>query len=219
MKKLSRIHFVRHVPVINPDKIWYGRDIAYDIDSDRVKEQFNRLAGLLPVNPKTTRFLASPYPRAFDTGRMVLGYLPIRAKPHLDIDEGFIEQRYGVMEGLPHHEALGCEGAQAYLTDLWGAPPEGGESMSMLQTRVKNRMDILAKGHATDHVVFTHGGVMMAAFAIATNQRMIDTFRDRKDALAPSFSYMSHMVVEQSPDGPGWALAPEQYYHSGLRRL
>lgn len=219
MKQQCRIHFVRHVPVDNPDKIWYGRDVAYDIKSDRVKGQFNHLAGLLPTNPKTTRFLASPYPRAHDTGKMVIEHLSRTDKPTLEIDEEFIEQRYGVMEGLRHEQALQCEGAQAYLADLWNAPPEGGESMAMLQTRVKSRMDVLACGEATDYVVFTHGGVMMAAFAVATGQRMIDTFKDRKEALVPSFSYMSYLVVEKEQGQGGWALSASQPYQRGLSRL
>lgn len=212
-----RIHFIRHVPVSNPNKIWYGRDVDYDLYSPAVINHFNHLAQLLPSDPKTARWLASPYPRAFDTALMVWDGIGRAEKPRLELDERFIEQRYGVMEGLTHDAVKNCAGAQAYLQDLWNTPPAGGESMAMLQARVSSGMNALAQDSATDYVIFTHGGVMMAAFAVATGRRMIDTFTDRKAALTPSFSYMSHLIVEQEPEINRWSLGPDVSYHTGLR--
>ena len=205
MKNLSRdikIHFVRHVPVINPNQIWYGETIDYDDKSPRVKKFLKALAQILPHVVNTTLWLSSTYPRAIATGEGVLNELDTPQKPILILNNNFIEQQYGIMTGRRHEEIANDPRVTAYMNDMWNTAPEGGESLSMLQFRVGNEIDNLVEKtppYIEDVVVFSHGGVAMAAFSHATRQRMIDVFTKRKNNdvvdFTPSFSYQSSLTL------------------------
>lgn len=199
------IHLIRHVPVINPYKIWYGATIDYDDSSESIVEYFQMLADTLPTNPDTTLWLSSPYPRAKATANGVLNKIGAERKPTISLCDAFIEQQYGVMTGKRHEEIVNDPTVSGYLNDMWGTAPKDGESLKMLQMRVGTTLDNLAEStppHITDIVIFSHGGVAMAAFSHATGQRMIDVFKNRKldktAGLTPSFSYQSNLCLPWS---------------------
>lgn len=218
MSSLIRFHFVRHVPVINPDGIWYGRDIEIDISSDRTAQMFNQLASVLPADPRTSLWLTSDYPRAQMTcegvGRHVVHL------PQVIVNSGFREQQYGIMEGRCHREVKNDPACRAYLDDMWNNAPQNGESMSMFQTRVADTLNQVIETvdpAITDIAVFSHGGVIMAAYAEAKGQRLIDVFCDRKDAQVPSFSYMSRLTLSYDREVAGWS--QNIPYAKGLPKL
>lgn len=223
MTDISRslnIHLIRHVPVINPHKIWYGETIDYDDSSESVVEYFQMLADTLPANPDTTLWRSSPYPRAMATADGVLNKMRAERKPTISLCDAFIEQQYGVMTGKRHEEIANDPTVSAYLNDMWGTAPQDGESFKMLQTRVGKALDNLVETTPppiTDIVIFSHGGVAMAAFAHATGQRMIDVFKARKtgnpDIMAPSFSYQSNLLLRWS--NGAWQ---EPAYGSGISK-
>lgn len=208
---------VRHGPVFNPDGVWYGRDIEFDLTSPSVVAHFNHLARILPTKPETTIWIASEYPRARCLAEEILNAVPQKPAPQLILDKNFIEQQYGMLEGVRGADAKHDPRFSAYFSDTWNAPPPDGESMSMLQNRVGGRMDnlsVMLPAHITDVVVVAHGGVNIAAFAHATRQRMIDVFKARKGGMMPSFSYASRLELHFDREGGKWADAFE--YDTGL---
>ncbi len=203
------VHLVRHVPVINPRQIWYGKDVEIDTTSDQVRKYFNQLAHALPHDPERSIWRSSPYQRALATAEAVASEIKQQGGTHPEIiqDAGFVEQQYGVMEGMTHDDVKNCADAADYLADMWNNPPLGGESMQMLQARIAKALDNLkdnASKTCTDAVVFAHGGVIMAAYAHARKQRMIDVFKDRKALLTPSFSYVSCLTISHDRQGGEW---------------
>lgn len=217
MADQKHVILVRHVPVSNPDRIWYGRDVDLAPTTPELENFFNYLAQTLPHSRAKVIWKSSPYPRALHTGESILQRLLTEEKPEIEIDDGFVEQQYGVMEGLPHQEALRLPSVAAYLQDVWTRSMEGGESMSVFQLRVANALERLkerASIENKDAVVFTHGGVMMAAYAHVTGQRMSDIFKQRKEKLAPSISFVSRLNLAFGEGQRGWKIPP--VYETGL---
>lgn len=217
MSNVLKFHMVRHGPVSNPNGLWYGRDIEFDLTSPSVVEHFNHLACILPANPETSIWIASEYPRARCLAEEILNAVPQKPAPQLILDKNFIEQQYGMMEGMLGQDARNDPRLASYFADMWNAPPPDGESMSMLQNRVGGRMDHLSvtlPDHITDVVVVAHGGVNMAAFSHATGQRMIDVFKARKGGMTPSFSYASRLELHFDRADKKWSDAFE--YDTGL---
>jgi broad specificity phosphatase PhoE len=217
MSRIIEFKFLRHGPVFNPQQLWYGRDVDHDLTSAPVVELFNHLAQTLPSDPDTSRWLTSDYPRAIGLAQKTLDAVSRDVKPQLTIDRHFIEQQYGIMEGMSGLVAKKDPRLSGYFSDMWGKPPPEGESMQMLQARVGGRLDELVKtmpDHVKNIVVFAHGGVNMAAFAHATGQKMIDVFKSRKGSITPSFSYMSNLKLQFDRDQHKWLESFE--YETGL---
>lgn len=217
MTNILTFHLVRHGPVFNPDQLWYGRDVDFDMTSDKVVAYFNHLAAVLPTDPKDTLILSSDYPRAHEMIRAVLKTVGSDPIPNIIIDPEFGEQKYGIMEGMKGADAKQHPQLVSYFADMWQNPPEGGESMQMLQKRIGARLDTIAETtpHTIKNVIVAgHGGGGMAAFAHATGQRMIDVFRERSGENVPSFSYMSRLELKYDRNDHKWLSAYE--YHSGL---
>jgi len=217
MAEQRHIILVRHVPVSNPDGIWYGRDVDLAPTTPQLESLFNRLAAELPTAPDKTIWISSPYQRAMHTAQSVSDKIPARDKPEIEIDDGFVEQQYGVMEGLPHQEAPLLPSVARYLQDTWNNCMEGGESMSIFQNRVAKALESLkerASIENKDAVVFTHGGVIMAAYAHVTGQRMSDIFKQRKEKLAPSISFVSRLDLTFEQEQAAWNTPPA--YETGI---
>jgi broad specificity phosphatase PhoE len=223
MKESSRdltIYLVRHVPVINPNQIWYGETIEYDDKSPRIKKYFKALAQNLPHNVDTTIWQSSPYPRALATANGVLSELDATQRPILILNDCFVEQQYGIMTGKRHQEIANDPRVMAYMNDMWDTAPEDGESLSMFQQRIGGGLDNLVETtppHIENVVIFSHGGVAMASFSHVTKQRMIDVFKKRKQRdeidFIPSFSYQSSLTLLWS----GGVWHPPSYI-SGLNK-
>lgn len=219
MSNILRFHLIRHVPVLNPHGVWYGRDVEFDTTSVYVAAYFNQLAATLPHDLGTSLWVTSPYPRAEQTAQGVMDCLPHQEAPPLHINVDFVEQQYGVMEGRRHKDIKDDPRVVPYLQDMWGTPPEGGESMKMLQSRIGGALNDYAvqlPAQIKDVVIFAHGGVIMAAFAHATGQRMIDVFHDKKAAKTPSFSYVSTLELVYDRSQGTWQ--HDFDYQTGIRK-
>lgn len=217
MSDIVTFHLGRHTEVFNPNQIWYGREIPFDLTSPAVVQRFNHLAGVLPSNPETSLWVSSDYPRAEETAKAVLRAIPREHVPELVIDTNFIEQQYGAMEGMVGRAAKEDPRFAGYFADMWNNAPPDGESMKMLQARVGGRMDEMCESlpPSIHHVVvFAHGGVNMAAFAHATGQKMIDVFQSRKGPVVPSFSYLSRLEISYDRAQKKWLDVFE--YETGL---
>lgn len=219
MTNILTFHMVRHGPVHNPDKIWYGRDVEFDLKSLAVVRRFNHLAMMLPTDPHSALWYSSDYPRAHEMCKSILKATGKTDLPDIVVNPNFGEQRYGLMEGMRGHDAKDHPELKPYFQDMWTNAPPGGESMQMLQRRVGEELDKVA-GQAPahiQHIVITgHGGENMAAFAHATGQNMIDVFLAKKLDVRPSFSYMSLLVLEYNRDEQKWTGGYE--YETGLPR-
>ncbi|MDY0029783.1 MAG: histidine phosphatase family protein [Pseudobdellovibrionaceae bacterium] len=217
MADQRHIILVRHVPVSNPDRIWYGRDVKLAPSTPELETLFNYLAQTLPQGPEKVIWTSSPYPRALHTAWSVADRILSQKKPAIEIDEVFVEQQYGVMEGLPHQRAMSLPSVAAYLQDTWNNSMEGGESMSVFQMRVARALESLKERtlkEKKDAVVFTHGGVLMAAYAYVTGQKMSDILKQRKGALAPSISFVSRLTLCTVEGRAGWKIPP--VYETGI---
>lgn len=220
MMDILTINMLRHGPVHNPQKIWYGRDVEFDLTSLHIVDHFNNLAKTLPTDPETTAWLSSDYPRSQTLARFLLKASGVPIPPELVIDLDFREQQYGVMTGMIGDEAKQDPRLTAYFTDMWQSPPQGGESLKMLQDRVGQGLDKLTQNlspHIKNAVIVAHGGTNMAAFAHVTGQKMIDIFKSKKMAATPSFSYMSRLQLQYDRVNQKWLDAVE--YTTGIPKL
>lgn len=220
MSDIIKFHFIRHGPVINPDQIWYGEDVEFDLTSPEIVNHLHRLAAFLPTDPKKAIWVASRYPRSHALAEAILKATGKSDLPRFMINEKFIEQQYGMMEGMRGKEARNHPDLAAYFNDMWNNAPPGGESMSMLQDRVGGEMDYLAEDMSDDIediVVVAHGGVNMAAFSHAIKRRMIDVFNERRLKLGPSFSYISRLELHYNRRIKEWVDVFE--YETGLPKL
>ena len=217
MTNIITFELIRHTEVSNPNQIWYGREIEFDVTSSEAVQRFNHLAGVLPCDPDSTLWLSSDYPRAVETAKAVLRSIPKEHVPEILLDRNFIEQQYGMMEGMVGRAAKEDPRFAQYFADMWKNAPPDGESMEMVQSRVGARLDHLCEtlSPSIHHVVvFAHGGVNMAAFAHATGQRMIDVFQSRKGSVVPSFSYVSRLGISYDRAQKKWLDAVE--YETGI---
>ncbi len=200
MTDMIRVHLIRHVPVINPGKIWYGDEIGIDLTSDAVRARFNELAKGVLGPQDSTLVYASSYKRAQQTAQGVILSAGPGFAPAIIIEPGFTEQQYGAMTGRAHNDIRDEDHVRAYLRDMWDVPPKGGESLKMFQERIAQTLDKTMRGmpgHITHVAVFCHGGVQMAALAHIRGLKMHDLMRERKETKDGSldFSYMSSLTL------------------------
>ena len=217
MSNILKFHMVRHGPVFNPDQIWYGRDVQFDVISPEVIAFFERLAVVLPSDPDKCQWYASDYQRARAMGEAILNATQRSYVPLLTIDKEFGEQKYGMMEGMKGDEAKHHPQLTPYFQDMWNNAPPDGESLSMLQNRVARRIDYIAEtapDYVEDIVVAGHGGETMAACAHAMGRRMIDVFNERRLKIGPSYSYMSRLELQYDRTNKAWMTAFE--YDTGI---
>ena len=201
-----RFHLVRHVPVKTPGGFWYGAEIETDLVSPSVKDRFNYLAGILPLDKAI--LISSPYPRSQQTASGVLQAAKLDFIPTLKINSGFAEQNYGDMAGKFHADISHEDHVKSYLEDTWNNPPRNGESLQMFQSRVAQSLDGLVATtplKKTEIVIFCHGGVQLAALANARKIRMSDLMQERKTDKSLTVAYMSVISLEYSRTKQEWS--------------
>lgn len=220
MTDILTFYMVRHAEVFNPDRIWYGREIPYDVTSERALQRFNRLAQILPTDPANTIWLSSDYPRAIATAKGILNAVTHDNVPEIILDRRFVEQQYGIMEGMIGSEAIKHPELVPYFEDLWNNAPPGGESMQMFQGRVGRALNEVidaTASHIQNIVINAHGGTNMAAWVHAKGQKMSDVFKARGKDMVPSFSFISSLKLSYDRNAGKWLEAVE--YESGLPKL
>lgn len=199
---------MRHVPVIEPRGLWYGRYARLEMDSARVIDRFNQLASQLPCRDDTTLFIASHYERAEMTANGVLSRLGINPNKGILIDAGFAEQNYGDMADKHHHDIQHESAVRDYMSDMWNNAPPGGESMAMFQARIAGALDIAISRlseHIDNVVIFCHGGTQIAALAHAKGLTIMDVWERRKQDPGLDFSYMSTLGLAYDRESAKWS--------------
>ena len=158
----TRWWWVRHAPVINPDKLLYGRlDLAADT-SDAAA-----VAALAARLPRGAAWLHSPLRRTGETAAALLAAMAESASPA--VEPGLIEQDFGTWQGRPSREVYRTlpQGDPFWSKPAAHAPP-GGESFDALLQRVQPVILALSDAHAgRDIVAVAHAGTIRAAAALA----------------------------------------------------
>jgi len=141
------LHLVRHPRPVIPPNTCYGR---LDMPAEEVEAAAERLRGLLPAGLPVW---SSPLQRC----RALAGCL----HPAPAIDARLQEMHFGDWEGLPW-DAIGPGALDAWVADVAGFVPPGGESGRAVQARALAFVADLAVDEA---VIVTHGGVIRVLLA------------------------------------------------------
>jgi alpha-ribazole phosphatase len=158
----TRWWWIRHAPVINPDKLLYGRlDLAADTSDTTA------FAGLAAKLPRGAVWLHSPLRRTAETAAALLAAMGEAATPAV-VPE-LVEQDFGAWQGRPSREVYA---ALPRHDPFWSHPsahtPPSGESFDTLLQRVQPAILGLSDTHAgCDIVAVAHAGTVRAATALA----------------------------------------------------
>ena len=102
-----------------------------------------------------TLLVSSPFTRARQTAEVIAEVLELP----IVIEDDLRERSYGDYAGQPYETVRSAFDPQAY----WHWRPPGGETLEEVADRVGRVLDrIAARASASDAVVVSHGGVMMA---------------------------------------------------------
>ncbi|MEM7444959.1 MAG: histidine phosphatase family protein [Pseudomonadota bacterium] len=159
---ITRWWWIRHAPVINPDRIYYGqRDLEADLDH---QADIDFLAERLPAQ---AQWFVSPLKRTHQTARAIQSAAARLHEP--TIEPAFIEQNFGDWQKMKAADVYAAQGREH---PLWkevspGSAPNG-ERFENVMTRVHGRIGELTKANAgQDLVVVAHAGTIRAATALA----------------------------------------------------
>jgi probable phosphoglycerate mutase len=91
--------------------------------------------------------------------------------------QGLRERGFGAFEGKTFKEIeadLPEDAMRWRKRDPHWEPPKGGESLIVLDQRIRTTLNTLAAKHPGEHIaVFAHGGVMDILYRIATGQDLL----------------------------------------------
>lgn len=158
----TRWWWVRHAPVVNPDKLLYGRlDLAADTGDAAA------IAALAARLPRGAVWLQTQLRRTAETAAALLAALGEAAVP--ETEPALIEQDFGAWQGRPSREVYG---ALPQDDPFWSHPSAhaapGGESFDAVLRRVQPAILALSDAHAgRDIVAVAHAGTIRAAAALA----------------------------------------------------
>lgn len=144
--------FLRHSKPEAPDGLCYGRtDLALASDFDAVARH---LHGTLPP---VSAVISSPLSRCLRLAQAIADnrQLPIRN------DEDLIEMDFGSWENTPW-DAINRTDLDAWADDFFHARPHGGESVAMLQNRIRSALSRLGDRPT---LWVSHAGVYRALLA------------------------------------------------------
>jgi alpha-ribazole phosphatase len=157
----TRWWWIRHAPVVNPDRTIYGqRDIAVDTSDSAA------MVALAARLPKRAVWLATPLTRTQRTAAAIAAHLPAPiGTPQIEPD--LIEQSFGDWQGRTYAEIGGASAHRFWLSPAHVTPPQG-ESFVAMVGRVGAAIDRLTERHrGQDVVAIAHGGTIRAALAHA----------------------------------------------------
>jgi alpha-ribazole phosphatase len=158
----TRWWWVRHAPVVNPDKLLYGRlDLAADTGDTAA------IAALAARLPRGAAWLQTPLRRTAETAAALLAAIGEAAVPATE--PALVEQDFGAWQGRPSREVYG---ALPQDDPFWSHPSThaapGGESFDAVLRRVQPAILALSEAHAgRDIVAVAHAGTIRAAAALA----------------------------------------------------
>lgn len=157
----TRFWWIRHAPVINPDRILYGQqDIAPDLSDD---DAFIALAGNLPNDAV---WISTTLSRAQKTAEKIALHKSNGVNIHHH--DTLREQFFGDWEGQ-RWDDIPQEEQAPYWSDAVNNRPPNGESFSDIATRVADTIKELLEAHrGGDIVTVAHAGSIRAAIAMAT---------------------------------------------------
>ena len=155
---------LRHTsPDVAPGTCYGQTDL--DVATTFEDEAAVALAALPPVQSIVT----SPLIRC----QKLADYVGARLALPVTSDARLMEMDFGHWEGRPWSDIERSE-IDAWAADFLHALPHGGESVSMLQTRIRAALaDWFAKDKAT--LIVTHAGVVRAALATGPNASDFNT--------------------------------------------
>ncbi len=162
MGKTTRWWWVRHAPVINPEKTIYGQ--SRDLDANVTdNHSFETLAQVLP---RKAQWITSNFQRTRQTADAIIA-AGVPCWNRKEIPE-FAEQNFGDWEGLTWSELHKVGKSTAF----WLAPAEvsapNGESWMDVYNRTSQKKKELTKEHkGRDIICVAHGGSIRAAVATA----------------------------------------------------
>lgn len=143
---------VRHTRPEVAEGLCYGR-----LDLGLLDTFSEEAAAVLRALPAVRRVVSSPLSRCRELAR----YISAAEDLPLDVDERLTEMDFGAWEGRPW-SALPVRELDAWADDFMHARPHGGESVAMLQGRVREALaHWSARGEPI--AVVTHSGVIRAA--------------------------------------------------------
>ena len=132
--------------------------------------QASQLAQALAAQDPLQAVYTSDLKRAHQTATAVAVQQGLQAISH----PGLRERGFGAFEGKTFAEIEKDLPADAMLwrkRDPHWTPPQGGESLVVMEQRVRQTLDELAAKHMGQHIaLFAHGGVMDLLYRIATQQ-------------------------------------------------
>jgi probable phosphoglycerate mutase len=132
--------------------------------------QAAQLAKALAAQDKLHAVYSSDLKRAHQTATAVAALQGLEVVSH----PGLRERGFGAFEGKTFAEieiALPEDSLLWRKRDPHWTPPHGGESLIVMEQRVRQTLNELASQHTGQHIaLFAHGGVMDLLYRIATQQ-------------------------------------------------
>ena len=132
--------------------------------------QAAQLAKALAAQDKLHAVYSSDLKRAHETATAVAALQGLEVVCH----PGLRERGFGAFEGKTFAEieiALPEDSLLWRKRDPHWTPPHGGESLFVMEQRVRKTLNELASQHTGQHIaLFAHGGVMDLLYRIATQQ-------------------------------------------------
>ncbi|MEO8715700.1 MAG: histidine phosphatase family protein, partial [Acetobacteraceae bacterium] len=164
---ITSFWLIRHALVEeNARAILYGT-LDVELCPTSLVEQAPMYRALAARLPREAAWIVTPLSRTRRTAEAIFtaGY-PVAP---LVVEPALIEQSLGEWHGLVHAElpARLLRPAHAFWPLAGTERPPGGESVAEMIARVGPAMERLAREHAGDVVIVTHGGAIRAAVAHA----------------------------------------------------
>jgi len=156
----TRFWWIRHAPVINPERILYGQsDMAADLSDDSA---FISLAKKLPDD---AIWITTTLARAQHTAEKIAKLKS--NKIEIDFHDTLREQFFGDWEGQSW-DSIPEEEQAPYWSDAVNNHPPNGESFSDISNRVADTIRGLLETHRGNNIVcVAHAGSIRAAIAMA----------------------------------------------------
>ena len=138
--------------------------------NERGQWQAAQLAEALATQDPLDAVYTSDLKRAHQTASAVAARQGLTPVSHV----GLRERGFGAFEGKTFAEIEKDLPEDAMLwrkREPHWAPPQGGESLVLMEQRIRNTLNELAAQHMGQHIaLFAHGGVMDLLYRIATQQ-------------------------------------------------
>ena len=156
----TRFWWIRHAPVINPERILYGKsDIAANLTNDRA------FAALAEKLPDDAAWITTTLVRAQQTAEKIAKF----KSPGIEIEhqDRLREQFFGDWEGRSW-DNIPQEEQAPYWSDAVNNHPPNGESFSDISKRVSEAVHDLLEYHRGGNIVcVAHAGSIRSAIAMA----------------------------------------------------